>query len=161
MILILLQPDSSVDYSKENPKLLINKPGLRLWHKMDRTFKVPRTALRLHLASPNVYRSPRSMTLNRLFAKVLMDDLNAFVYDGSIAVCSSTVGCLPSGFSISCSGYSEKLPQLLDVVTSRILSIIEELKEGPELRPGLYRKFKKAQENLLRETNNFRLDSPY
>jgi len=153
--------NSTIDYSKEMPKLLVDKPGLRLWHKMDRTFKVPRTSLRLHLASPNVYRSPRSMTLNRLFAKVLMDDLNSFVYDGSIAGCSSTVGCLPSGFSISCSGYSEKLPQLLDVVTSRILSIIEELKEGPELRPGLYRKFKKAQENLLRETNNFRLDSPY
>jgi len=153
--------DASVDYSKEKPKLLVDKPGLRMWHKMDRTFRVPKTALRLHLFSPNVYQSPRSITLNRIFEKVLRDDLNSYVYDASLSGCNFKVSCLPSGFSISVSGYSEKTPHLLDVVTSRILSIIEELKEGPERRSGLSRKFNKAMENLLRETKNYRLEAPY
>ena len=77
----LEQLDPDVDYRKENPKLLVDTPKLRMWHKMDRTFRVPKTSIRLQLNSPNVYRSPRSITLNRIFTNVLTDDLNSYVYD--------------------------------------------------------------------------------
>ena len=39
--------DPNVDYRKEHPKLLIDTPKLRMWHKMDRTFRVPKTSIRL------------------------------------------------------------------------------------------------------------------
>jgi len=149
-----------IDYRKEMPKLLLERPGLQLWHKMDRTFKVPKTHLRLFLTSPDVYRSPRSMTLMRIYVKVLEDDLNSYIYDASIAGCSARVTCLPSGISISVRGFSEKLPHLLDVVTGRMLTIIEEMKSADH-SSGLYLKFDKATKNLLRETKNFRLESPY
>ena len=42
-----------------------------------------------------------------------------------------------------------------------MLSLIEELKEGPEAHPSLYEKFEKAKEGLLRETKNYRLDTPH
>ena len=90
------------------------------------------------------------MTLNRIFVKVLEDDLNSFIYDSTLAGLFARVACLPSGFSVSVSGYSEKLPLLLDVVTRRMLSIIDEMKEGPDARPGLAAKFEKAKKNLLR-----------
>ena len=143
------------------PKVLLEKPDLRLWHKMDRTFRVPRTHIKAELTSPNPYRSPRSMTLNRLYAKVLRDDLSEFVYDASIAGCNYRVTCVPLGFRLSLSGYSEKLPHLLEVVTSRMLTLIEEMKQGPEKHPRLADKFEKARENLLRQTKNFRMESPY
>ena len=44
--------NSEIDYSKQLPELILDRPGLQLWHKMDRTFKVPRTYLRLLLTSP-------------------------------------------------------------------------------------------------------------
>ena len=78
--------DPDVDYSKENPKLLIDRDGIKLWHKMDRTFKVPKTSIMLHLVTPDVYQSPRSMTYCRLFTKVLEDDLNSYIYDGKLTV---------------------------------------------------------------------------
>ena len=59
------------------------------------------------------------------------------------------------------SGYSEKLPNLLDTVTTRMLSLLREMKEGPEAHPGLAQKFNKAIKNLCRETKNYKLDSPY
>ena len=128
---------------------------------MDRTFRVPKTSIRMQLTTPDIYRSPRSMTLNRLYQKVLQDDLNEFVYDAGVAGCSYGVACVPTGYRLSVSGYSEKLPRLLDVVTSRMLELIEEMKEGREKHPGLGQKFDKAQQNLLRQTKNYRLDSPY
>jgi insulysin len=81
--------DPSIDYSKQPPCLLIDRPdSLRMWHKLDRTWKVPKTSIRMHLTSPNLYRSPRTMTMARLYQKVLNDDLNSFVYDASVAGCN-------------------------------------------------------------------------
>lgn len=56
-------------------------------------------------------------------------------------------------------GYSEKLPHLLDTLTSRMLSLIQEMKEGKDAHPALFDKFQKAKESLLRETKNYRLDT--
>ncbi|KAL3809582.1 hypothetical protein ACHAXA_005798 [Cyclostephanos tholiformis] len=153
--------DPNVDYRKEHPKLLIDTPKLRMWHKMDRTFRVPKMSIRLQLTSPNIYRSPRAITLNRLFQKVLTDDLNSYVYDASVAGCSYSVDCVPSAYRLAVSGYSEKIPHLLDVVTSRIASLIGEMKEGDEAHPALAELFHKAKENLLRQTKNYIYDSPY
>lgn len=151
----------NIDYRKQPPKLMVNTPKLRMWHKLDRTFRVPKASIRLSLTSPDVYRTPRTMTLNRIFQAVLREDLNSFVYDAAIAGCNYGISCVPGSFRLSVSGYSEKLPRLLDVVTSRIESLISEMKEGEHAHPALARQFSKAQENLLRRTKNYVYDSPY
>ena len=48
--------DPSVDYRKQPPNLILDTPKLRMWHKMDRVFKVPKASIRVQLTSPNVYR---------------------------------------------------------------------------------------------------------
>lgn len=144
--------DPDLDYRKQYPKLLIDTPNLMMWHKMDRTFRVPRTSIKLQLTSPNIYRSPKTITLNRIFQKILTDDLNSYVYDASVAGCNYSVDCVPSAYRLSVSGYSEKIVHLLDVVTSRIASLIAEMKEGDDAHPGLAKLFHKAEENLLRQT---------
>ena len=140
------------------PTLVINRPNLRLWHKMDRSWFVPKAFVRVALLSPRIYSSPRSMTLNRLFQRVLNDDLNSFAYDASIAGCSYQVSVTPNGYRISVSGYSEKVPFLLDTLTSRIQSLIAEMKRDDTVLQG---RFEKAKEGLLRETKNYRLDAPH
>ena len=42
-----------------------------------------------------------------------------------------------------------------------MLTLIGEMKQGPEAYPALHEKFEKAKEGLLRETKNYRLDTPY
>jgi insulysin len=42
-----------------------------------------------------------------------------------------------------------------------MLSLIEELKEGSDKHLALYARFEKAKDNLLRETKNYCLDTPY
>jgi insulysin len=57
-------------------------------------------------------------------------------------------------------GFSEKLPLLLDTVMGRMLTIVHDLKEADD-SSALARTVEKATKNLLRETKNFRLESPY
>jgi insulysin len=139
------------------PILLINTPKLRMWHKMDKYWRVPKAFVRLALLSSTIYSSPTTMTQSRIFQRVLNDDLNSFVYDASVAGCNYRVTATPYGYRISVRGYSEKLPFLLDTLTTRILSLIQDMKDG---KPSLREKFDTAKEGLLRETKNYRLDSP-
>lgn len=140
------------------PKLVSDTASLRLWHKMDRYWRVPKAFVKVALLTPSIYSTPRSMTLNRVYQRMLNDDLNSFVYDAAVAGCNYRVNCTPQGYRLSVRGYSEKLLFLLETLTSRMLSLIEQMKTGD---PVLQAKFDKAKENLLRETKNYRLDPPY
>jgi insulysin len=139
------------------PAILIDRPNLRLWHKTDYHWRVPKAFVKIAILSPNTYRSPRAMTLNRIFQRVLNDDLNSFVYDASQAGIHYKVSCTPSGYRISIKGYSEKLPFLFNSLTSRMISLMDDMRAG---NTKLQKKFDKALEGLLRETKNYRLDAP-
>ena len=139
------------------PAILLDRPSIRLWHKMDKYWRVPKAFIKIAILSPHTYRSPRAMTLNRIFQRVLNDDLNSYVYDASQAGINYKISCTPSGYRISVRGYSEKLPFLFDKLTSRLIDLISEMKNGDS---KLQRKFDKALEGLLRETKNYRLDAP-
>jgi len=142
------------------PTKILETPIFRLWHKMDNKFRVPKITFNAQILTPNVYRSPRTITAGRLFQKVLNDDLNSFVYDATVAGNAYRVSVVPAGFIVSVVGYSQKMPALLQAVTSRIMSLLSEMKEGKDRYPILDQKYTKALQNLLRETKNFRLDSP-
>jgi len=142
----------------EVPTLFHQSENFRMWHKMDTFWRVPKTFIRLSIVSPRAYESPRAMTLSRLYQRVLNDDLNSFVYDASLAGCNYVVSCAPTGYKISVRGYSEKLPILLETLTTRMFSLIQELKEGKDMHPALNNRFEKAKESLLRETKNCEYD---
>ena len=77
---------SSVDADKKDnqrdpPNKVVDQNGLRVWTKMDRNFRVPKTSFAVSITSPKVYQTPRTITLCRLFEKVLGDDLNSLLYD--------------------------------------------------------------------------------
>jgi hypothetical protein len=52
---------------------------------MDSKFRVPKTTFNVYILTPNVYGSPRTITAERLFQKVLNDDLNSILYDAVVA----------------------------------------------------------------------------
>jgi insulysin len=154
--------DAEREQARKVPPALLNEgTNWQIYHKMDRSWRVPKTSVKVSVVSPSAYESPRAMTLSRIYQRVLNDDLNSFVYDASLAGCNYRISCAPTGYKLSVSGYSEKIPFLLDTLTTRMLTLIQELREGKERHPTLYDKFERARESLLRETRNYRLDAPY
>lgn len=69
------------------PALIEQGPNFKLYHKLDHFWRVPKSFIRLSIVSPEAYSSPRSMTLSRIYERVLNDDLNSFLYDASLAGC--------------------------------------------------------------------------
>jgi insulysin len=81
--------DSEREQARKVPPVLLHQgKNLRMFHKMDKSWRVPKTFLKLSVMSPSVYQSPKSMTLSRIYQRVLNDDLNSFVYDASLAGCN-------------------------------------------------------------------------
>lgn len=137
------------------------KPNLKLYvRNAASTYTIPKTACYIHLTSPMNYFSPRSMTLCRLFERVLREDLNQYSYDASSAGCNFSVACHPSGFRIVLTGWSQKLPELVNQVTQRISDLLDDLEANDGSDP-LARSFAVQTEHLLRETRNFAFEPPY
>ena len=70
------------------PNMVMERPGLRLWHKMDKYWRVPKAYIQFSLVSPIPYSSPRSMTYNRIYQRMLNDDLKSTIYDATMAGCT-------------------------------------------------------------------------
>lgn len=69
----------------KRPDLIENSPMLRLWHKKDDTFWVPRANVWILLRSPLVYATPSNCVKARLYADLLKDSLNEYAYDAEVA----------------------------------------------------------------------------
>ena len=68
------------------PALLLDVPGLRVWHKgVDNAFLLPRTNTYFKAVSPLVYADPRCAALTQLTTKVLEDALCETTYLADVA----------------------------------------------------------------------------
>ena len=135
------------------PTMLVDVPGLRLWHKLDATFRLPRAAAYLRLASPALYETPRAGAGAHLLVKLLENALCETAYLG-VAVAwlnpesgrrrgawqvptprvpahAADVAGLPysiwpeaaAGIDIKVNGFSHKLPLLVEYVFSSLAGL--------------------------------------
>ncbi|CAI7864986.1 unnamed protein product [Closterium sp. NIES-53] len=133
-----------------SPTVIHATPMLRLWHKPDTLFGLPKAVLFMQLASPEAYTSPRSALLTRLFASLLQDALNAYAYDAEIAGLNYSIVPSVHGIQISAWGYSHKLLVLVSKIVDRLVTYTVDAD-----------RFHVIKEKEQREFENFRYDQPY
>ncbi|KAI7897701.1 Metalloenzyme, LuxS/M16 peptidase-like protein [Cokeromyces recurvatus] len=132
------------------PDLIENSPLLRLWHKKDDTFWVPRANVWILFRSPLAYATPTNCVKTRLYTDLLKDSLNEYAYDAEVAGLSYNIENQLEGMLLAMSGYNDKLPVLLEKVIQRM----RHLTVDPE-------RFKLLKDQLRRSYKNFALEPPY
>ncbi|EKU21330.1 insulysin [Nannochloropsis gaditana CCMP526] len=135
--------------------------GVKVFHKLDTTFKVPKVQFFAHLLSRQIYSSPPSVVLHRLYNMLLRDELNEFAYEAAMAGLSYSVTTRTTGLSVKVSGYSHKLPVLLEKVAGKAKGLLQEIKDKGANDPEIQQKFNKHRLTLLREYMNFDREAPY
>lgn len=98
---MLPQPGAA---APDAPLLLEAGPQLRLWHKAETRFNVPKAVVYLDFQCPEAYASPASTVLTRLAAKLLADALNEAAYPAEVAGLAYTVTNTLSGFQVCLGG---------------------------------------------------------
>ncbi|EIE83827.1 hypothetical protein G6F46_002708 [Rhizopus delemar] len=134
----------------KRPDLIENSPMLRLWHKKDDTFWVPRANVWILLRSPLVYATPSNCVKARLYADLLKDSLNEYAYDAEVAGLCYNIENQLEGMLLALSGYNDKLPVLLE----KVIQKMRNFEVDPE-------RFKLLKELLRRSYKNFSLEPPY
>lgn len=150
------------------PGLVEERPFLRLWHKTDETFATPREYVYSHGRSAAYEAGPEVVAMVRLFCNVVIDDLNSFSYDASVAGLGYVFD-FSEHFSLSIGGFNDKLTELLEVVTGRIREVLDEAEAAAETEDGvggergqeLLQKLESQRDLLLLDYKNFTIEEPW
>ncbi|KAF7728621.1 Insulinase (Peptidase M16) [Apophysomyces ossiformis] len=134
----------------KRPDLLENTSQLRLWHKKDDTFWVPKANVWILFRSPLVYATPSNTVITRLYTDLLQDSLNEYAYDAEVAGLRYDLENWSDGILLHISGYNDKLPVLLEKVVQKMR----------DLRVDTDR-FNLIKDQLRRSYKNYDLEAPY
>jgi insulysin len=132
------------------PALLIDAASMRLWHKLDRTFCLPKARLNMQLATRVAYATPRAAALTYLLVQVVEDQLTEFAYDADLAGVEFRLENPATGIGIKVHGYSEKLLVLARAVLAALF----------DAQPAEAR-FAVAKDRVERTYRNFARNQPY
>ncbi|GMG98165.1 hypothetical protein Nepgr_000005 [Nepenthes gracilis] len=105
--------------STSYPKCILDEPLMKLWYKLDETFKLPRANTYFRINLMGAYESVTSCLLTELSIQLLKDALNEIIYQASIAKLETSVSVCSDKLELKVFGFNDKLPLLL----SKILSL--------------------------------------
>ncbi|MEY3042022.1 MAG: hypothetical protein RLZZ174_1104, partial [Pseudomonadota bacterium] len=131
------------------PRVLAEGPWGTLWHAPDTTFEAPRAEVRLKLegtASADAAGQVRAALWTALLAR----RLNSYAYPAQLAGLGFALSPTDNGVLIRASGFSDRLPELLD----RVLASLKDPSFTAEA-------FELERAALLRRLQNERQDRPY
>ncbi|ORZ13145.1 Metalloenzyme, LuxS/M16 peptidase-like protein [Absidia repens] len=139
-----------VEEKQRKPNLIQETSTIRLWHKKDDTFWIPKTSVSVLFRNPLINATPRNTVISRLYMSMLVDSLNEYAYHAEVAGLSYYLATQTNGLILDISGYSDKLPLLMEKVVHRM----KYLKFDAE-------RFKVVKDKTSRSYRNFYLDAPY
>ncbi|KAG0170307.1 Insulinase (Peptidase M16) [Apophysomyces sp. BC1034] len=134
----------------KRPELIESSAQLRLWHKKDDTFWVPRANVWILFRSPLAYATPANCVKTRLYTDLLKDSLNEYAYDAEVAGLCYNIENQLEGMLLAIGGYNDKLSVLLEKVVQKM----RDFHVDPE-------RFKLLKDQLRRSYKNFALEPPY
>jgi insulysin len=136
--------------SATKPTRLIDEAGLQLWWAPDASFGTPRATTYAELNTVGGLLTPADVAYAKLYARLVLDALNAFAYPAEIAGLGYGLDVQASGFLLNVTGYDDKQPLLLD----RMLDVFSHLKPNPA-------KIATVAEELRRDWSNFASGRPF
>ncbi|GFR39769.1 hypothetical protein Agub_g254, partial [Astrephomene gubernaculifera] len=105
------------------PRLLEERAEVRLWHRLDVSFGVPKTHVHVHLITRSVYASPASWVTARLACRLLEELLQPDVYDAQLLGCSYSLSASETGLQLSLHGFSGVVAQLAEMVAEAVAGV--------------------------------------
>lgn len=95
------------------PRLLVDAPGLRVWHAPEQRFNAPRVSWRMSLRSP-VADSAQEHVYRSLFTLWFKDHLQNTLRDARIAGLGGSFDLADRGFMLRLDGLRQRQPELLE-----------------------------------------------
>lgn len=108
---------------QDKPVRLIDEDGLRVWHKQDDEFGVPKADVMINIDAPAAVDTPRHSVMTMLYLGIVDDALNAYAYPARVAGLRYKLYTTGGGLGFSVSGYDEKQHRLIDIIVDNLLGL--------------------------------------
>ncbi|CAH0525256.1 insulinase family protein [Vibrio hippocampi] len=138
-----------IESEPEQPQLIEDLDGFRLWHLQDSEFRVPKGVVFIAIDSPHSVNSPRNIVKTRLCVEMFLDALAEETYPAEVAGLTYDMYAHQGGVTLSIAGFSKKQPQLLEMILKRFAS-----------RDFDVARFESIKTQLLRSWRNTAKDRP-
>jgi secreted Zn-dependent insulinase-like peptidase len=103
------------------PRLMLDKPGFRLWFSNEPEFRVPKGHLYVSVDSKHAVASVRNIVCTRLMVELMLDHLSEMTYQAEIAGMSYQLYAHQGGYTLHLSGFSDKQILLLKMIMNNRL----------------------------------------
>ena len=107
----------NLELVKDVPHLVWDDDLAKVWFQFDNRFKQPRMFMQLRIETPLVYDSVKHSQVASLYNRMVQEGLNEIVYPIQLAGLSYSLGTEKKGMVLSIGGYSERVGDLLRLVT--------------------------------------------
>eukprot|EP01080_Neovahlkampfia_damariscottae_P000884 gene884-9795_t len=122
----------------------------KVWFKQDVIFKRPKAIFFFNFIIPTTYSTPQNILYARIYCDLVVDSLNEYSYDASVAGLHYNVTAGSDGFQIIVAGYNDKI----SILTKNVFEKISSLK----IDENRFFVFKKR---LLQRYMNYHKEQPY
>ncbi|KAI6246750.1 putative zinc protease [Erysiphe necator] len=133
-----------------SPKIICENDLLRVWHKKDDQFWVPKGSVIIYFRSLITHATPETYLKSLIYAHLVEDTLEDYSYDAANAGLHYTIKIISGGIQVSIAGYNDKLSSLLE----KLLLTMKNLKVKQE-------RFEVIMERMIRDYKNRAFSEPY
>ncbi|XP_071560396.1 insulin-degrading enzyme-like isoform X2 [Temnothorax nylanderi] len=96
------------------PETVMDTSFVRVWHKKDDVFGVPKATMIFHFVSPFAYMDPLSSELTDVFVELVHESLNEYTYRAKLAGLKLEITGTKYGINMTINGYDDKQRDLLE-----------------------------------------------
>ncbi|KAK9128209.1 hypothetical protein Syun_017006 [Stephania yunnanensis] len=139
------------------PKCIIDQPMMKLWYKLDKTFKVPRANTYFLITVKGAYNGVRSCVLTELFINLLKDELNEILYQAGVAKLESALSIIGDKLELKIYGFNDKLPVLLSKILATTNSFLPANDRFKVIKEDMERAFRNTNMKPLNHSTYLRL----
>lgn len=105
------------------PMLAVDQQGMRLWVKTDDTFEVPKADAMFSFLTASSRQSSRHAVMSELYARVVNEQLNEYLYPAYLAGMHFTFYSHMRGFTLGLGGYNDGLVDLAQTVLPALSTV--------------------------------------
>lgn len=139
------------------PEKVFQHNGCETFYKLDGTFKLPHAFIYAYFVSQKTISSVREMTLTSLYSMIVKHYMVEELYPAVCAGLGYQLYSEEKGMLLKLSGYNEKLPLLLEIITKELKNISKLME--PSVFEAYRKQFKKYCYNNLINSKFLNKDS--
>ncbi|KAG5585506.1 hypothetical protein H5410_045940 [Solanum commersonii] len=145
------------DSENARPRCILDELLMRIWYKLDNTFKLPRANTYFRITLKGGYSNLKNALLTELFIHLLKDELNEIIYQASVAKLETSVSLYGDKLELKVYGFNDKLPVLLSKVLGMTKSFLPRDDRFMVIKEDMVRTLKNTNMKPLNHSSYLRL----